>query len=103
MAQRRLDEFYAIKEAEPKKSLETKLLTEVTKEKEVAAPVSIEAPENLPPSYFVSATYDGKKGAVCIKLYEPVTQRIYYWYDNTGHKPTASQIFHRLNLKKLNV
>ncbi|HDO41854.1 MAG TPA: hypothetical protein ENH03_03025, partial [Candidatus Bathyarchaeota archaeon] len=44
-------------------------------------------PENLPPSYFVSAGYDGRKGLAYLKLYEPVSQRIYFWYDNTGHKP----------------
>jgi DNA polymerase I len=45
------------------------------------------APENLPPAYFVSAAYDGKKRKVVIKLYEPLSGRIYFWYDNTGHKP----------------
>ena len=45
------------------------------------------APENLPPSYFVSATYDGRQHKAMIKLYEPESGRIYFWYDNTGHKP----------------
>jgi DNA polymerase I len=45
------------------------------------------APENLPPSYFVSATYDGRKRKAVIKLYEPTSGDIYFWYDNTGHKP----------------
>jgi DNA polymerase I len=45
------------------------------------------APENLPPSYFVSATYDGRSRKAIIKLYEPVSGEIYFWYDNTGHKP----------------
>ena len=45
------------------------------------------APENLPPSYFVSATYDGRQRKAVIKLYEPTSGRIYFWYDNTGHKP----------------
>jgi DNA polymerase I len=45
------------------------------------------APENLPPSYFVSATYDGRSKKALIKLYEPTSGRIYFWYDNTGHKP----------------
>ncbi len=44
-------------------------------------------PENLPPSYFVSATYSGEKGTVCVKLYEPESENIYFWYDTTGHKP----------------
>ena len=45
------------------------------------------APENLPPSYFVSASYDGRQRKAVIKLYEPVSGEIYFWYDNTGHKP----------------
>ncbi len=45
------------------------------------------APENLPPSYFVSATYDGRSRKAVIKLYEPESGEIYFWYDNTGHKP----------------
>ncbi|MEM0253884.1 MAG: DNA-directed DNA polymerase I [Candidatus Bathyarchaeia archaeon] len=45
------------------------------------------APANLPPSYFVSAAYDGKVGKALIKLYEPKSGKIYFWYDNTGHKP----------------
>jgi DNA polymerase I len=44
-------------------------------------------PENLPPSYFVSASYDGRQKKVIIKLYEPESGQIYFWYDNTGHKP----------------
>jgi len=44
-------------------------------------------PRNLPPSYFVSATYEGERQSACIKLYEPVSQRIYLWYDTKGHKP----------------
>jgi DNA polymerase I len=45
------------------------------------------APYNLPSSYLVSATYDGDARKACLKLYEPRTQRIYYWYDTTGHQP----------------
>ena len=45
------------------------------------------APQNLPPSYFVSASYDGRQKKAVIKLYEPVSGDIYFWYDNTGHKP----------------
>ena len=45
------------------------------------------APLNLPPSYFVSASYDGRQKKAVIKLYEPESEQIYFWYDNTGHKP----------------
>jgi DNA polymerase I len=42
------------------------------------------APANLPPSYFVSASYDGKLKKAVVKLYEPESGQIYIWYDNTG-------------------
>jgi DNA polymerase I len=45
------------------------------------------SPKDLPPSYFVSATYDGDKRLACIKLYEPESEKIYVWYDTSGHKP----------------
>ena len=45
------------------------------------------APKNLPPSYLVSASYDGRQKKAVIKLYEPESGQIYFWYDNTGHKP----------------
>ena len=45
------------------------------------------APENLPPSYLVSATYDGRLKKAVIKLYEPESGQMYFWYDNTDHKP----------------
>ena len=44
-------------------------------------------PENLPPSYFVSASYDGRQKKAVIKLYEPESGQLYFWYDNTNHKP----------------
>ncbi len=44
-------------------------------------------PQNLPPSYLVSATYDGEKRAVCIKLYEPKSAKIFFWYSGTEHRP----------------
>ncbi len=45
------------------------------------------APKELGPSYFVSATYDGRQRKAVIKLYEPESGNIYFWYDTTGHKP----------------
>ena len=45
------------------------------------------APDDLPASYFVSATYDGRQKKAVVKLYEPISGNIYFWYDNTGHKP----------------
>jgi DNA polymerase, archaea type len=44
-------------------------------------------PENLPSSYLVSASYDGRQKKAVIKLYEPESGKLYFWYDNTNHKP----------------
>ena len=35
----------------------------------------------------LSVGYDGKKRCAVLKLLELDTQKVYYWYDNTGHKP----------------
>jgi DNA polymerase I len=45
------------------------------------------APDNLAASYFVSATYDGRQKKAVVKLYDPESGNLYFWYDNTGHKP----------------
>ncbi|MGB9853738.1 MAG: DNA-directed DNA polymerase I [Candidatus Bathyarchaeales archaeon] len=91
MAQRRLDEF-SLPKAKPQETIaEAKaealpFMEEFEKKRKKQAFPPL-APENLPPSYFVSATYDGRAGKVLIKLYEPNSRQIYFWYDNTGHKP----------------
>ncbi len=59
------------------------------------------APENLPPSYFVSSTYDGRSRKALIKLYEPMSGEIYFWYDNTGHKPYCLTNLSPYELKKI--
>jgi len=46
-----------------------------------------ETPENLPESFFIGIGYDGERHSAYVKLYEPTRQRIYYWYDNTNHRP----------------
>src|SRR5215831_1167382 len=48
-------------------------------------PMSV--PSNLASSLFVGAGYDGERRCVFIKLYDPQSQRIHFWYDNTGHLP----------------
>jgi len=88
MAQKSLDDFSRA-EAKPAKETKAEALpfTEaVARERKKRAFPPL-APEDLPPSYFVSATYDGKKGKALIKLYEPNSTEIYFWHDNTGHKP----------------
>ena len=59
------------------------------------------APRNLPPSYFVSASYDGRQKKVVIKLYEPQSGQIYFWYDNTGHKPYCLTNLSQYELEKI--
>ncbi len=58
-----------------------------------------EVPENLSESFFVGIGYDGERHSAFIKLYEPKHQKIYYWYDNTSHKPYC---FSDLPVQKLN-
>ncbi|MCW4050999.1 MAG: DNA-directed DNA polymerase I [Candidatus Bathyarchaeota archaeon] len=45
------------------------------------------APSNLKASYLLSAGYDGDQKKAYLRLYEPESQEIYLWYDNTGHLP----------------
>src|SRR4030066_1373774 len=70
----------------------------ILKKRRVFPPV---APENLPPSYFVSATYDGRQRKAVVKLYEPRSGRIYFWYDNTGHKPYCLTNLTQSELRKI--
>jgi len=58
-------------------------------------------PEDLPPSYLVSVIYNGKKQLATLKLYEPVSQKIYFWDDTTGHKPYCLTSLPPKELKKL--
>ena len=59
------------------------------------------APENLPPAYFVSASYDGRQKKAIIKLYEPESGELYFWYDNTGHKPYCLTNVQKCDLEKI--
>jgi DNA polymerase I len=105
MAQQSLD-FYSQPQKKPVKEevkAEAPPITVGTDEKKerkhrVFPPV---APENLPPSYFVSANYDGRLRKAVIKLYEPESGNIYFWYDNTGHKPYCLTNLSERELKKI--
>src|SRR5579885_2310649 len=55
--------------------------------REEATIYEAESPLNLGRSYIISVTYSGKKRCALVKLYEPNEGKIYYLYDNTGHKP----------------
>jgi DNA polymerase I len=69
-----------------------------TETKQVVYP---DYPKDLPPSYLVSVTYDGKKQLASLKLYEPMSQKIYFWDDNTGHKPYCLTSLPPAELEKL--
>ncbi|MGY5870675.1 MAG: DNA-directed DNA polymerase I [Candidatus Thorarchaeota archaeon] len=46
-----------------------------------------ETPNDLPPSILLSIDYSGPLNKAILKLYEPKSKKIYFWIDNTGHKP----------------
>jgi len=43
--------------------------------------------ENMLPAMLVSATYDSNSKTVVLKFYEPESQKLILWKDQTGHKP----------------
>jgi len=86
MTKRILDDFFKATEKVKKKPTEF-LPTEKPPQNRKSLTLKPETPQELPPSYFVSATYNGKKGCASIKLYEPESEKIYFWYATTGHKP----------------
>ena len=57
-------------------------------------------PQDLTESYFVGAGYDGERRAVYLKLYEPRSQTIHQWYDDTGHTPYCLSKESRSSLEK---
>jgi DNA polymerase I len=104
MAQKSLDE-YSLVQDKPLKEAGAEAVPVVTPEgtrrakKRRAFPTV--APENLSPSYFVSAGYDGRLRKAIIKLYEPMSGQIYFWYDNTGHKPYCLTNLSQYELEKI--
>lgn len=113
MAQRRLEDFSktqtkpettANKETKPAASEDLptpqNFMETIAEEKE-RIKTRFEAPLDLPPSYFVSATYDGRKSAACLKLYEPASQKIFFWHDNKGHKPYLLTSLSPIELEKI--
>jgi len=107
LAQRRLDDYSKTLTTQIAKPTETAPLKqnayfqdqmEIEKER---IKKRFEAPENLPPSYFVSAAYDGRKSAAYIKLYEPISEQIFFWHDNTGHKPYLLTNLSPIELEKI--
>ena len=43
--------------------------------------------KSIPTSLLISATYDNQKNAAVLKFYEPKSEKIILWTDETGHKP----------------
>ncbi len=101
MAQRQLEDFSTSEAKIPReKAADIPAVEAVKKEikKQVFPPL---APNDLPPSYFVSATYDGQSGKALIKLYDPSSGEIYFWSDNTGHKPYCLTNLSQYELEKI--
>ncbi|MDE1832609.1 MAG: DNA mismatch repair protein MutH, partial [Thaumarchaeota archaeon] len=46
-----------------------------------------EVTTSMLPALLVSAAYDGLKKCAVLKFYEPKSQTLKLWFDNTGHKP----------------
>ena len=86
MMKKRLDEFFTAPET-IKREKQTSSSSKETPERGERKVSKASTPKDLAPSHFVSATYDGKRRLACIKLYEPESQRIYLWYDSSGHMP----------------
>ncbi|MCF2142451.1 MAG: DNA-directed DNA polymerase I [Candidatus Heimdallarchaeota archaeon] len=50
------------------------------------APVE-HCPKNTPPCVLLQSVYDGKSGKAFLYLLDEKANRLYGWYDNTGHEP----------------
>jgi DNA polymerase I len=61
----------------------------------------LDSSSSIPPSLLVSATYDGETKVAVLKFYNPNTQKIHLWYDDTGHKPYCYSKLQKDQLKDL--
>ena len=43
--------------------------------------------DSVPPSILLGAGYDGEKRLAFLEFYDPSSQRIFHYYDRSGHKP----------------
>ncbi len=79
------DEDYRIEEFEEE---EVQLREgEEFEEEAIEFEIKGETPSISPPTIVLSVTYDGKTGKALVKLYDPLNDKVYFWYDNTGHRP----------------
>jgi len=60
---------------------------EEVEEETVEYAIRAETPSNTPPCVVLDVTYDGRAGKALVKLYDPVNDKVYFWYDTTGHRP----------------
>jgi len=60
---------------------------EFPKEGVIKGREEIETPSDTGPCVILSVTYSGEKRKALVKLYDPSNGKIYFWYDNSGHKP----------------
>ncbi len=60
--------------------------------------MSAKETKSIPTSLLVSAAYDSQKNIAVLKFYNPETQELKLWYDETGHKPYC---FSKLNPEEL--
>ncbi|MEM3046574.1 MAG: DNA-directed DNA polymerase I, partial [Candidatus Bathyarchaeia archaeon] len=66
---------------------------EESKKSDVHEPLSVRrileqaTPKSLDAALLVSASYDGEKQRAVLKLYREKDERIYLWFDDTGHQP----------------
>ncbi|MGD8506960.1 MAG: DNA-directed DNA polymerase I [Candidatus Bathyarchaeota archaeon] len=100
MAKKHLDDYFQ-KSGNTHEKPKESLTKNVQKEGRKKIKSISKTPRDLSPSFFVSATYDGQKRAACIKLYEPISEKIYFWYDNTGHKPYLLTNLSPIELEKI--
>ena len=62
-------------------------IEEVEEEEEIEISLKGETPTYTPPCIVLTVTYDGKVGKALVKLYDPINDNVYFWYDTTSHKP----------------
>jgi len=66
-------------------------MVNITKEKYVTNLKTLtEHTQNLSASILVSATYDGYLKKAVLKLYNPQTKKIHFWYDDSNHKELST-------------
>ncbi len=66
---------------------EEEFLEEEIEEETVEYAIKGETPASSPPCFVLDVTYDGRMGKALVKLYDPINDKVYFWYDTTGHRP----------------